>query len=111
MGTFRRFKLLMITVEDGEVDAQRGPIGLSKWVSIIGLRLAPPEVLLLRHGARDFEPDMSFDTSASPMYFSDLGHASLAKVVSRVPPLVAPEEIITHQAFLYLLEIQLKVKA
>ncbi|GKA48062.1 hypothetical protein Tco_0741020 [Tanacetum coccineum] len=39
------------------------------------------KVLLLRHGASDFGPDMSFDTSASLGYLSGLSRASLAKVL------------------------------
>nr|GEW65082.1 hypothetical protein [Tanacetum cinerariifolium] len=44
----------------------------------------------------DSEPDMSFDTSASPEYVSGLGRASLVHVISNISPSVVPGETIAH---------------
>ncbi|GJT52989.1 RNA-directed DNA polymerase, eukaryota [Tanacetum coccineum] len=69
----------------GMVDVEadlRGPVGLNKWASIfvnVRFNSDPSEVLLLRHGTSDSGPDMSFDTSASPVYMSGLGCASFGK--------------------------------
>ncbi|GJV36883.1 hypothetical protein Tco_1409360 [Tanacetum coccineum] len=52
--------------------------------------------MLLRHGTGDSEPNMSFDTSASPEYVSGLGCASLAMVISYVSPSVVSGETIPH---------------